>query len=285
MRPEKIIATLPERITLSNAVFKLNDTQERVVSWLLLFFRYTAISDEKKEGIISLLVNETNLSVVAIGRDGKDNDSGSDILRELVTRQAIQQVDNIDKMEVALVFKAANTALESVIRMELRDFIGSLNRRLNRNIERVVDYYETMISETQQRAIKKGNVDDAKTEDKIKAIKTELKWKTQDLVTSFALNIKTELLSATRIAVPAYVFNISIKRRKSVREFPLVYNQILRRLDALPCEHCFFPEKPYFVCDDRLHIVCKHCYIECTRCQRHYCSACYTDGCPKCGSI
>ncbi|KJU87127.1 hypothetical protein MBAV_000678 [Candidatus Magnetobacterium bavaricum] len=141
-----------------------------------------------------------------------------------------------------------------------------------------------MISETQQRAVKKGNVDDAKTEDKIKAIKTELKWKTQDLVTNFALNIKTELLSATRIAVPTYVFKISIKRRKSVREFPLTYNQILRRIDALPCEHCFLPERPYFVCDDRLHIVCKHCYFECTKCQRHYCSACYPDGCPKCGS-
>ncbi|MBF0538716.1 MAG: hypothetical protein HQL03_10740 [Nitrospirae bacterium] len=284
LRYEKIIATLPEKITFSNAVFKLNDTEEKTVSYMLLFFRYTAISDEKKDGIISLLVNETNLSIAVLDRNSEDKYSGSDILRELVTRQSIEQLNTIDKMDTSLAIQAAHKAVKAVIMAELKGFISSLNRRLNRNIERVVDYYETMLSETEQRAIKKGIAGDDKTADKIKAIKTELKWKTQDLITNFALNIRTELLSATRILSPTSVFKITIQRRKSVREFLLTYNQILRRIDSLPCEHCFFPEKPYFVCDDKLHIICRNCYIECKKCERHYCSACYPDGCPKCGS-
>ncbi|KWT74916.1 hypothetical protein [Candidatus Magnetominusculus xianensis] len=273
---EKVIAMLPGKITLNNAVFKHKDTGIKIISYLLLFFKYTALSDEKKEGIVQLLINESNLSTSVI--EGGAN-AVIDVLGELTERNSKDQLEGTKH----IVLQAAHKSLESIIRTELTDMIRSLNRRLNRNIERVTDYYDAMITEARLREQRKGSDDTAtKTEDKINAIKTELKWKTQDLISKFALTVKTELLSAVRITSATPVFLISINRRKGVREFPISYNPILKRLDTLPCEYCFSPDKSYYICDDALHIVCKKCYSECSKCGKSFCSVCYPLGCPKC---
>jgi hypothetical protein len=281
---EKVIAMLPGKIIFNNAVFRHKDTEVKIVSHLLLLFRYTALSDEKKEGIVQLLINEANLSTSVIGGgSGGGKDAGIDVLSELMERKSKEQLESSDKKDISLVLRAAHKSLESITGAELTDMVNSLNRRLNRNIDRVTDYYGAMITETERRAQRKGNVDTAtRTEDKVNAINTELKWKTQDLISKFALTVRTELISAIRITSTTPVFLISINRRKGVREFPLSYNQILKRLDTLPCEHCFSPDKSYYVCDDKLHIVCKKCYGACSTCGKSFCSVCYPAGCPKC---
>lgn len=279
---EKVIASISEKVILNNAVFKYTKTTENIISYMLLFFRYSALSDEKKEGITQVLVNEMNLSTCVLSGNAMDNDVRPDILRELLSRKAKLQLESTDGKDILQVLGAAAKSLESATRMELNDFINSLNRRFNRNVARVTDYYNAMIAEAEQRAIKKGLSQEG-IEDKLKGINTELKWKVQDLVSKFALTIRTELISAIRITVLSPVYWISINRRKGTREFPIPYNQLLRRVDNLSCECCFSQKKSYYVCDDKLHIICTECFGQCSKCGKQYCHICHPDGCQKCG--
>ncbi|MCG6551641.1 MAG: hypothetical protein L7F77_04885 [Candidatus Magnetominusculus sp. LBB02] len=279
---EKIAAMLQGKIIFNNAVFRHKATEIKCVSYLLLVFRYTALSDERKEGVIQLLINESNLSTSVIGGCTEDKNAGIDVIRELIERKSKVNLESTDKKDISLVLTAAHKSLESIVRTELTDMINSLNRRLNRNIERITDYYSAMIAEAELRALKKGNIEADKKEDKLNAIEMELKWKTQDLISKFALTVRTELISAVRITSTTPVFLISINRRKGVREFPISYNQILKRLDTPSCEHCFSSDKSYYICDDALHTMCKKCYSACSNCGKIFCRACNLSGCPKC---
>src|SRR3990172_9382409 len=61
----KLVHLVEGRISFHNAVFRLEKTETRKVTYLLAVFRYTALSDEKHEGIIAALLNTENLSVAA----------------------------------------------------------------------------------------------------------------------------------------------------------------------------------------------------------------------------
>jgi hypothetical protein len=63
---EKISKWVSEKIALSNATFRLQKVENRRIAYALIFFKYVALSDEKREGVFSLLVNEQNLSTFAL---------------------------------------------------------------------------------------------------------------------------------------------------------------------------------------------------------------------------
>ena len=155
---------------------------------------------------------------------------------------------------------------------------------MNRDIRRGRDYYQTMMHEQRQLLEKKAAVPEEKERaaGKIDAIERELKGKIQDLIGKFSIDLGIEPISLIRIEAMSPIFWLSVKRRKETRPFPLTFNPILKSFDPLPCEACFYPRKGYYVCDDRLHIVCRECFTPCPRCDKIYCGACHPKGCPRC---
>jgi hypothetical protein len=316
---EKLSKTISEKIKFYNATSRLDKTETKNVSYLLCFFKYVALSDERQEGVISILINEQNLSTASFKHD----------ITEL--NEVAEELKDIERYEIKKVFLSAYSACTCMIKENLKDFINSLERRLNRDIKRVYEYYETLKEET-KKAIKKkalaseaGNLlrdievnntsepNNVQIEEKINqsiterdnliekqiqdrtingegvnklfnkldAIETERKWKVQDLVAKYALNIQIEPVSAIRIETQTILSLINIKRRLSSRLFPIYFNPIIRQIDALPCESCFRPQKPYYICDDKLHVICTNCFMICNNCKKQYCKVCY-DMCPKC---
>ena len=313
---EKLSRLISEKIAFNNATFRLGKSEVKNISYLLFYFKYVALSDEKREGILPLLINEVNLSTLPF-------EHGATELKEIE-----DELKDIERHEIKKVFQSAYSASARLVEEELRDFIKSLDRRLNRDIRRVYEYYGTLKKET-KRALKKKALANAMSElnllqemrehassdtmreierlqqdidsriekqiedrtikgdgldklfNKIDVIEAERKWKIQDLVAKYALNIKIEPVSTIRIDTQSIVFWINIKRRLSSRQFPITFNPMTRQIDALPCESCFNPRKPYYVCDDRLHIICARCFKTCPDCGKKYCIACYNI-CPKC---
>lgn len=278
IRQEKLSETLSDKIPLNNAVLQHTRTEEKIISYLMLYFKYKAISDETQEGMVNILINELNLSTSLL------KNRNTDILNDIDVNKFEEQSNEVERKPLSLILQAACKSAEKEIRAVLADFIKSLNRRLDRNITRVHDYYNAMIAEVEHGIDKKGpeGADMKKEKDRIKAIEAELTWKIQDLISKFALNIKTEPISAIRMEVLTHVFWIDIKRRKRLRKFPATYNPILKHIDPLPCESCFFHDRSYYICDDNLHIVCNHCFRECAVCRKGYCPVCYPSKCPKC---
>lgn len=277
LRPEKLEGRLDDKIVLHNAVYHLERKEEKRISYLLAYFKYTARSDDRQEGIVASLINEFNLSV---------RRAPSELL-EFMANNAEEPLGEAERENADNVLKALSRAQRGIVKEALQDFLLSLERRLNRDIRRVHDYYQTLMREHRQVLEKKASTTDEKEkiQSRIVAIERELKGKVQDLIGKYHLNLQIEPISFIRVETVTQVFWLLIKRRKEARSFPLTYNPILRSLDSLPCEVCFYPRRGYSVCDDRLHIICKQCFGPCYQCAKIYCGACHPKGCPRCGGL
>jgi len=272
---EKISGSVAEKIVLTNATFRPQKVERQAVNYLLGFFQYTALSDEKREGLIPLLAGELNLTTCAPGEH----------IIEIM--EGLREADPEEKPRpgITKVFQTACSAASTVVAEELDPFIKSLDKRLNRDIKRVFEYYETIKTETQKAVEKRalsGEQSVEKKREKVNAIETEKRWKIQDLISKYALNIRIEPVAAIVIETYSPVFWLEIKRRLSSRLFPLTYNPLLRKWDPLPCESCFYPRGGYSICDDQLHILCSACFKKCSQCGKPFCSACHKHGCPRC---
>ncbi len=277
---EKLLKHLDETIALNNASFRLEKSEVKNISYLLCYFKYTAISDEKREGIAQVLINELNLSTVPFENGFlRLEDSG-------------QGSTDIDRHNLKTVFRSSYSTGAGIVKERLKEFIRSLERRLNRDIRRVHEYYGALGKEAKIAIEKKAaSAKDRRVEEedidrllkkKINAIETERGWKVQDLITKYSLNIRIEPVSVIRIETQSPVLWINIRRRLGTRPFPVTYNPVIKKLDDLPCELCFNPTKPYFICDDKLHIICSGCFKACPHCGKRYCGICCRNGCPKC---
>jgi hypothetical protein len=280
---EKVSRWVSEKIALSNASFRLQKVDNQRIAYALIFFKYVALSDEKREGVFSLLINEQNLStfplntnLTAFWEDLKEPE-------EILTRS-----EGISKT-----LQAGFSAASLMVKEEFEPFIKSLGRRLNRDIRRVSEYYETLKVEIQKAFEKKVSLGRGTPEEqneegkkilsgKLDAVEGEKSWKVQDLISKYALNVRIEPVCIIDIETESLVFWLEIKRRLSSRTFPLSYNPLLKKVDSLPCESCFYPRGTYYICDEKLHILCATCFRKCPNCGRHYCSACHPKGCPRC---
>jgi hypothetical protein len=280
---EKVSKWVSEKIALSNASFRLQKVDNQRIAYALIFFKYVALSDEKREGVFSLLINEQNLStfplnanLTAFWEDLKEPE-------EILTRS-----EGISKA-----LQAGFSAASLMVKEEFEPFIKSLGRRLNRDIRRVSEYYETLKVEIQKAFEKKVSLGRGTPEEqneegkkilsgKLDAVEGEKSWKIQDLISKYALNVRIEPVCIVDIETESLVFWLEIKRRLSSRTFPLSYNPLLKKVDSLPCESCFYPRGTYYICDEKLHILCATCFRKCPNCGRHYCSACHPKGCPRC---
>jgi hypothetical protein len=280
---EKVSKWVSEKIALSNASFRLQKVDNQRIAYALIFFKYVALSDEKREGVFSLLINEQNLStfplnanLTAFWEDLKEPE-------EILTRS-----EGISKA-----LQAGFSAASLMVKEEFEPFIKSLGRRLNRDIRRVSEYYETLKVEIQKAFEKKVSLGRGTPEEqneegkkilsgKLDAVEGEKSWKIQDLISKYALNVRIEPVCIIDIETESLVFWLEIKRRLSSRTFPLSYNPLLKKVDSLPCESCFYPRGTYYICDEKLHILCATCFRKCPNCGRHYCSACHPKGCRRC---
>lgn len=277
---EKLARVVEEKTLFSNAVSRYETVERKTIGYLLVCFKYTALSDEKREGLVFLLINELNNSATPF--DGSP-EMLLNQLKESDRRTGERANISIDTLE------HAHAPASEIVKERLTDFTKSLERRLNRDAKRIHEYYETLSREIEKAANKKGLATEntggdetRKLLEKIEAIKMEQQWKIQDLISKYALNIKLEPVLIIRIMAEVPVFWIHIKRRLSSREFPFTYNTILKRFDDLPCEACFYPQGGYYVCDEKSHIVCAKCFKKCSQCGKQYCAACHKNGCPRC---
>lgn len=280
LRPERIAETLADHLPLVNAAFRLEGTEQRTISYFLIYFRFTALSDDRRDGMFSVLVNPLNASTAFL-KEGLEDLSGR--IRPLAAEEEIAAA------EMRKILGWGHKAGAGMVREMLADFVRSAERRLNRDVKRVCEYYGTLKEEIDRRARKKaarGEGADIPAEDvvaeeleslrrKREAVEAEREWKIRDLIAKYALGIKLDPLCIIRIQATAPVFLITIKRRLASRPFSVTYNPLLKRIDALPCEFCFRPAGAYTICDDKLHIVCGGCMASASLSGRSHCPVCH----------
>jgi hypothetical protein len=263
-----------QRFQVINGLGRAMEAVERILSYAQFNFKYTAVSDEKKDGLVSVIVNEQTLA------------EASDMAAHLGWVEAVEAAHHADlpAQPFSAIYTAACKAAETVIRRELAEFHKSLNRRLQRDLDRLTEYYDSLATEI-RRKIARRNLEGKEREDeesRLRATALELERKVTDQREKYAMKINVEPVNLMRLFVPAMVVNYEVRFRKALREIPLVWNPVTKDFEAPACQGCASGINHFYICEDKLHTVCANCF-KCGNCGRNVCRACHAGKCPKCG--
>jgi len=267
-------------VTLQNAVYRIAQTEQAWTRYLLFIFRYTAISDEKRDGIVRFGFNLANASACDPFADQLLAATLDPEMSEAAVKPATSQLPadwNAERLR-----RAVSRALPHHVRGHLGPFVQGMQRRLDRDLARVHEYYSGLREEAFKK-LRKGKGDSAREKLRIEAAEREYQAKVADLKQKYDLRVKVELVQTLELLCPVQRVTLIIKRRKGERKLPLDWNPIARQLDPLPCEWSFVSAGSRVVCDDQLHIVSPEGHAGCVACGKEYCRVCSPRRCPKCG--
>lgn len=275
--PEK---TLQNGLDLQNAVYRYMTTEAAWTRYWLLFLRYTAISDEKREGVVALCLNLQNGSVT----DGL----AETILAEVLLPEA--QVETHlppgailpEAWPAQRVQQMLPRALPERVRVALSQFTAGMERRLARDLARLHDYYNGLRAEAWTR-LQKQKGDAAREQLRLETAEREYRVKVADVRQKYALSIELEWSQTLEVIMPVQRIHLLVKRRKTERRVAMDWNPAHRRLDAPPDEWSYVSTTARMVCDAASHLVAPSGHAACESCGKEYCRVCSALRCPKCG--
>ncbi len=267
-------------VVLQNAVYRLSQVEQAWTRYLIFVFRYTAISDEKREGVIRFGLNLINGSAIDPMVDHLMDAALDEDATETVTKPAASQLPadwTAEKLK-----RAVGRALPIRVRGRLSQFVNGMQRRMDRDLERLHEYFSGLREES-WRKLKKQKGDAARERLRIEAAEREYQAKVADLNQKYDLRVNVEPVQTLELISQVQRVTIVVKRRKGERKLALDWNPIARQLDPPPCEWSFVAEGARVVCDDQLHIVSPAGHAPCPQCGKEYCRVCSPRRCPKCG--
>ncbi|MFL9828739.1 hypothetical protein [Rhodoplanes sp. SY1] len=279
---------LDKALDLPNAVWRLHGVTEGWARCLLLAFRYTAVSDEKREGLVWLAFNEgTGAAIDDIGKR----------LRHLLAADADWQAPIADVRRAAgcgsdpaALAARLPPLLDLRVRRELEPFLRAMRRRFERDRGRVHAYHDDLRTASVRKLAalsaatgEKAEADRNRETQRIAAVAREYAAKLDDLRHNFALRVTVDWVQGLAVYAPVRHFEVVIKRRKSERRLRLDWHATARAAEVPPCDWGAGLERARLVCDEALHLTEPTGQAPCPSCGKPWCRACH-DACPRCGT-
>jgi len=284
--PERI---LEHTLELTNATYRLKRVTPAWTRYLIMTFSYTAISDEKRDGILRLGLNMNS---------GSTLDGLLELLLYTTTESGDEHTPLPEGVQLPPLWETArltavlNRALPARIKERLDRFLGSMRRRQERDLKRIYNYYSQLRQQALERMYQlqqkselseRQRSEQRRTEQRLQTVLREYQAKVADLRRKYAMSVECMWIQTLELIMPVQRFEISIRRRKGKRCFSLDWNPLTRKLEQAPCEYSYTWEKPRSVCDDQLHLVTPAANGPCEKCGKVYCRVCHPNGCPRCG--
>ena len=271
---------LEHNLVLPNAIWRFLRVTPAWTRYRILIFRYTAISDEKREGVIRLGVNLANGSAIDPFVDELlRRVNGTDLVAAAVPPADTQLPPEWAEAKLQ---SFVTRALPARVRTHLGQFLSGLQRRLDRDLARVHEYYTGLRDEAWRKRQRKSS-DSAREQLRLESADREYQAKVADLKQKYDLRVTVELSQTLELVCPVQRFELVIKHRKGERKIALDWNPFVRQLEPLPCEWSFATDAVRLVCDEALHLITPAGHDPCRHCQKEYCRACHAHRCPKCG--
>ena len=292
-RPNAAVPSQPERLIeraldLPNAVWRLVDSRQTWTRCLLLGFRTTASSDEKRDGLIWLGFNLGTGAVLngplleQLGRTLEEQSVWHPW--ELETDSAAQTTA-LGAEEIAA---RIPPLLDHLVREDLEPFLRSMRRRLERDRGRVHMFHNDLrqtaldkLTKLQTATTEKAAADRKREALRVAAIEREYAAKSDDLRHKYALKISVEWAQSLVLNVPVQRYDIMIKRRKGERLIALDWHASVRLLEAPLDEAGIGLDQSRHVCDEKLHVTSVAGQV-CPSCGKARCRACHPKACPRC---
>jgi hypothetical protein len=283
--PEQL---LDRAFNLPNAVWRLRGDKPTWTRCLLLAFRYTAISDEKREGLIWLGFNLGTGAVI----DGELLGKLRGYLASALDWQLPDQDTRRDAgaaWDRTLFAARLKLLVEHHVRHDLENFINAVRRRLGRDRKRVHEYHSDLRRIAQMKLAALGSAPGEKAEAdrkremlRIAAIEREYAAKLDDVRHNYALRVTVDWMQGLMLFAPVHRYDVLIKRRKGERTVRIDWHPVIRMIEPPPCDWGAGVARARLVCDDQLHLTDPDGQAACARCGKAWCRACHSV-CPCCG--
>jgi len=284
--PERIVQ---HTLELVNATYRLENVTPAWTRYLLMTFHYTAVSDEKRDGLLALGLNLNSGSTL-------DN-----FLPDLLDTLALEPMNEPTVLsaqeplpahwDASLLEILLKRTLATRIEFKLNRFLKSMHRRQVRDLMRIHDYHEGMrqellvqLNERQQKKelSEKQQRDQTRIQQRLDPIAREYLAKVNDVKQKYTMTMTADWVQTLELIMPVQRFELLIKRRKGERRLALDWNPLVRKLEQPACEYSYTWEKSRLVCDEQLHLVSPQAHAPCLHCAKVYCRACHPRQCPKC---
>ncbi|MBE0477976.1 hypothetical protein IBX65_02495 [Candidatus Aerophobetes bacterium] len=278
LKKEGIPELIDEKFQFINVKNLGHTFSERVTcSYLVVNFRVSIISDERKEDLTSIMVDEQTLRTF------------QDTRFPFSFPFSFQEKEPVDILEVYClpeVIERAKQKATARIRENLKEFMKSHVRRMRRDIERLGNYYEDLKEELKRREQRKSLSPEEKESipGKIKAVDMEFQRKKEDLKDRYSLKVSLSPFSACRIYLPKVVTRYDVQRKSQEKSILFFWNPLLKErepIEPLVCDACGEETYGVFLCD-QLHTLCPHCHFSCPGCGKKICKKCFPQHCPAC---
>jgi hypothetical protein len=283
--PERL---LDHAIELPNAVCRFHRVEATWTRCLILTFRYIALSDEKREGLVWLGFNLGTGAVL------------DEVLTRLRAALAEDDEWRLPEPEVPLAAGSAwdsallalrlRSLLDDRLRRELEPFLRAMHRRLDRDRTRIHAYHDDLRSASLKRLAalagrdgEKADADRRRESLRVTTIEREYRAKLDDLRHNYALRVSAEWVQALELFVPVQRLEVMIRRRKGERLIQFDWHPSARLAEAPPCDWGLGLGRVRLVCDEKLHLTEPAGQAPCVACGKAWCRACHPASCPRCG--
>jgi hypothetical protein len=255
--PERI---LQHNLQLTNATYRFRGITAAWTRYWILGFRYTAISDERRDGLLQLGFNlATGATLDGLLEALLDE---LDLLDPARDRSDLPQSPLPQPWSHEKLNKILQITLKDRVGQRLQPFFKGMLRRQSRDLERLYHYHGDLRRECLERLRKlpghgseKQQADRSREEQRLQAIAREHRAKVDDLQQKYAMKVEIEWIQTLELIMPVQRFDILIRRRKGERTLRLDWNPLARRLEQAPCEVSYTWERPREVMDGTLQLV------------------------------
>lgn len=243
---ENLALDAAERFALRNGVFAVGGAKAETALRLWVHAAYVLHGDERREGLSTAVVSVRSGTLV----EGFEQAAAGRLEPEGAGDLAIGDAG-----------RAVLTAMRACAAEAERaatPFRESLERRIERDRERLESYFADLLTELDRRAAR-GRLAPEAVEDRRLAIHRDRSSKLEALAGRKQLRVELRPVAAVVVEAPAVVFEVEVRRRKLDRVIEIEIDAATRRLVPPPCAGCGGPAPRPAACDDAVHLLCESC--------------------------
>jgi len=267
-KPERIQREAEAACAFRNATARIESIEDAVLEYMLVDFHWTAISDERSDGLLTV---STSLPGSSSPRLAAELPSYLERHPE-ARREWHGSPDSAATPTLEAGLGVALRAASAVARSETSPFVARMRRRLHRDLRHVCDYYDALRDEVQHGRRRSTQAAEAIAA-KVKAIEAERKHRGMDLQRRYAVSLRLEPVAVLALRVRGAAVLLRLQRSKSIVTRLLGWNGVARELDRWICALCGGDAPAPSVCEV-FHTVCAECPTRCPTCGREACPAC-----------
>lgn len=237
-------------------------------TYLAGFGIYSAVSDEKRDGIVSAAVNyETGTIAPGLGKK----------LEDFLEQGRVDPCD----FDFTGIAAPALASLSGALRVDavdqLKDFDATIGKRLERDCDRIFRYYRELMDGAVNVTGRKKQTAQEK-EARFDAIRREYMKKTDDLRVKYLMKVEIMPVTLVAIRLRCVTARYTVQMGNARREILIPWNPLTSRPDVTVCERCGGGAETVKLCRE-FHWLCRQCWQQCTVCGKEYCPVCKPKGC------